>query len=73
MKPPNARMGMDSISLFCAGLRLNVSEMKGAMAPFNTQKQQENEKYKNAAKSVGEWPLFKKLRNPAMVPILEVS
>ncbi|MDO9165431.1 MAG: hypothetical protein Q7U13_04925 [Rhodoferax sp.] len=40
------------------------------MAPFKTQMQQENAKYKNAAKSVGEWPLFKKLRNPAIVRIL---
>jgi hypothetical protein len=47
--------------------------MKGAMAPFNTQMQHENVKYKNAAKSVGEWPLFKKLRKPAMVHVLDLD
>jgi uncharacterized protein YjgD (DUF1641 family) len=41
--------------------------MKGAMAPLSTQMQHENEKYKNAAKSVGAWPLLRKLRNPDMV------
>ena len=63
-------MGMDSIRPFCAGLRLKVSEMKGAMAPLSTQMQHENEKYKKAANSVGAWPDFKKLRKPAMVQIL---
>jgi hypothetical protein len=39
--------------------------MNGAMAPFKTQMQHENEKYRNAANSVGECPLFKKLpKNP---------
>ena len=51
-----AMMGTDSISPFSAGLRLKVSEMKGAMAPLSTQMQQENEKYRNAAKRVGECP-----------------
>ena len=58
-------MGIESIKPFCAGLKLNVSEMKGAIAPFKTQMQHENEKYKNAANRVGECPLFKKLpKNP---------
>ena len=39
-----AMMGTDSISPFCAGLRLKVSEMKGAMAPLSTQMQHEKEK-----------------------------
>ena len=49
-----AMMGIDSIKPCCAGLRLNVSEINGAIAPFRTQIQRENEKYKNAAKRVGE-------------------
>jgi hypothetical protein len=32
------------------------------MAPLSTQTQHENEKYKNAAKRVGECPLLRKLR-----------
>jgi hypothetical protein len=68
-----ATIGTDSIKPFWAGLRLNVSEMNGAIAPFKTQMQQEKEKYKNAANNVGEWPLFKnprkKPKNPAMVHI----
>jgi hypothetical protein len=31
--------------------------------------QHQNAKYKNAAKSVGECPLFRKLRKPAMVHV----
>jgi hypothetical protein len=37
------------------------------MAPLSTQMQHEKEKYKKEAKSVGAWPVFKKLRNPDMV------
>ena len=48
-----AMMGMDSIKPFCAGLRLKVSEMNGAIAPLSTQMQHEKEKYKNAAPNVG--------------------
>jgi hypothetical protein len=33
---------------------LKVSEINGAMAPFSTQMQHENAKYKKAAKRVGE-------------------
>lgn len=44
-----AMMGMDSIKPFSAGLRLKVSEMKGAMAPLSTQMQHENAKYKKEA------------------------
>ena len=53
-----AMMGMDSIKPFYAGLGLNVSEMKGAIATWSTQMQHENEKHKNAANSEGAWPLF---------------
>ena len=51
-----AMIGTDSISPFCAGLRLKVSKMKGAMAPLSTQMQHENAKYRKAANRVGECP-----------------
>ncbi|MDR7378216.1 hypothetical protein J2X19_002895 [Rhodoferax ferrireducens] len=47
--------------------------MNGAIAPLSTQMQQEKEKYKNAANSVGECPLLRKLRNPDMVQILKLK
>ncbi len=52
-----AMMGTDSISPFCAGLRWKLSLMNGAIAPFNTQVQHEKAKYRNAANSVGAWPV----------------
>ena len=33
--------------------------MKGAGAPFSTQLQQENEKYRKTANNVGLWPDFR--------------
>jgi hypothetical protein len=38
--------------------------MKGAMAPLSTQMQQEKQKYKNEANSVGAWPDFRKFWKP---------
>src|SRR5471032_3348007 len=55
-----ATIGTDSIRPFCAGLRWKVSLMNGAIAPFNTQVQHEKAKYRNAANSVGAWPVRRK-------------
>ena len=55
-------MGIESISPFCAGERLKVSPMNGAIAPLSTQMQQENAKYRKAANSVGPWPARRKIR-----------
>ena len=65
-----AMIGMDSIRPFWAGLRLKVSEMKGAMAPLSTQMQQENEKYKNAANRVGECPDLRNVLKKFMEMVL---
>ena len=62
-----AMIGTESISPFCAGERSKLSPMKGAMAPLSTQMQQENEKYRKAANSVGPWPERKKFLKPGMV------
>ena len=55
-----AMMGTDSIRPFCAGVRWKVSLMNGAIAPFSTQMQHENAKYRKAANSVGAWPVRRK-------------
>ena len=65
-----AKMGTEIMKPFWAAVRLKVSEMKGAMAPFNTQTAKQKSKYKNAANNVGAWPLFRNVLNPAMVPVL---
>ena len=51
-----ARIGTEIMKPFCAASSLNVSLMKGAIAPLSTQIAKQKSKYKNAASKVGQWP-----------------
>lgn len=63
-------MGTETIKPFCAAVRLNASEMNGAIAPFSTQTAKQKSKYKNDANKVGAWPLFKKVPKPLLDEVL---
>ncbi|MEO8151450.1 MAG: hypothetical protein ABI605_00160 [Rhizobacter sp.] len=57
-------IGIDSIKPFCEGDKWKVSLMKGAIAPFKTQMQQEKQKYRKEANKVGACPVLRKLLKP---------
>ncbi len=55
-----ARIGTEIMKPFSAALRLKLSLMKGAIAPFRTQIAKQKSKYRKEAARVGQWPALAK-------------